>query len=189
MRNIILIPILLTLNFVLKSDGKLINNKIEVTPVESVYEPTEEDLFFMEYEKKADLYLSRKIFKGTPIKGWMLACSARTFYDSTCVLVPLELALTQAQMESGMGLSGLTPKSNPFNVGIHHKNSKIKKTEDGVHEYYKVMVYNYLKCSSVEDLFTNFVDCNGKRYANYEDYENTIKKQYLFIQRWLEKNY
>jgi hypothetical protein len=188
MRNIILIPLLLTLNFILKSDGKLINN-VKVEPlVEYVYEPTEDDLFFMEYEKKADLYLSRKIFKGTPIKGWMLACSARTFYDSTCVLVPLELALTQAQMESGMGLSGLTPKTNPFNVAIH-KNVKFKKTEDGVHAYYKVMVYNYLKCSSVEDVLVNFVNCKGKRYADYEYYEKDLKQQYLFIQRWLDKNY
>lgn len=150
-----------------------------------------EDQTFKIYEKKADLYLQRNIFNGTPIEGWMLAKSAKKTYDSTGVILPLELVLSQAQWESGMGLRGKSPKKNPFNIGEWGDTTVIsfKTTEKGVGYYYLLMAENYLKCKTLDQLLDNFVNCNGHRYAKSEKYEQKIKNQYRFIKSWLDKNY
>ena len=74
--------------------------------------------FFDDYEKRCQLYLDRVCFNGTPITGKLLKSCAKNTYDSTGIIVPLELALSQAQWESGMGLRGRSPKNNPYNIRI-----------------------------------------------------------------------
>lgn len=146
---------------------------------------------FVTYKQKADLYLKRNHFKGTPINGDILSQSAKKVYDSTGILVPLELVLSQAQWESGMGLRGRSPKTNPFNIGEYGNETvvKFKTTKEGVEAYYYLMATKYLKCKTVEELLNDFTNCNGYRYAYGKKYENRVKNQYNFIKKWLNNNY
>jgi hypothetical protein len=147
------------------------------------------DSVFTEYENKADLYLSRDEFEGTPIKGEMLALAAENAYDSTGILLPVELCLAQCQWESGMGLKGRSPKNNPFNIGEYDSGTVMwfDNTFEGVQAYYYFMTTNYLPCKSVDELFVNFTNCDGNRYAS-ANYEEHVPKQYNFIVRWLGKD-
>ena len=148
------------------------------------------DSVFSEYKEKADLYLSREEFEGTPIKGEMLALAAENAYDSTGILLPVELCLAQCQWESGMGLKGKSPKNNPFNIGEYDSGTVIwfDNTFEGVQAYYYLMTTKYLSCSSIHELFNNFVNCSGHRYAS-GSYEEHVPKQYYFIVKWLEDAY
>lgn len=148
------------------------------------------DSTFTEYADKANLYLSREEFEGTPIKGEMLALAAENAYDSTGILLPVELCLAQCQWESGMGLKGKSPTNNPFNVGEYDSGTVMwfDNTFDGTQAYFYFMTTKYLSCSTISDLFKNFVNCNGKRYASGK-YEEHVPQQYYFIVQWLEKEY
>ena len=125
------------------------------------------DSVFTEYQVKADLYLGREEFEGTPIKGEMLSLAAENAYDSTGILLPVELCLAQCQWESGMGLKGKSPINNPFNVGEYDSGTVMwfDSTFDGVQAYYYFMTINYLPCSTIDELFKDFVNCGGHRYA------------------------
>lgn len=146
------------------------------------------DDFFQIYAREADLYLQR--FPGTPLNGQILANSARRSYEKYSVIVPLELALAQAQLETGMGRKGRNPETNPFNVAEYDTKTakRFTKIEDGVQAYYNLIARDYLANKSLKSLFSNFVNVNGRRYASSPTYEKTIHKQYNFIRRWLEKN-
>lgn len=149
------------------------------------------DYIFNDYHDKAELYLSQEQFYGTPIKADMLSLAARNAYDSTGILLPLELALSQAQWESGMGMTGRSPEKNPYNVG-EWDNGTVKYFEttfDGIQAYYYLMCNDYLKCKSLNELFINFTNCGGFRYASTPTYERKIKYQYFHIQQWLKENY
>jgi len=148
------------------------------------------DSVFNDYKKRGDLYLSRKIFKNTPLSGELLTLCARNTYDSTGILIPIELVLIQAQFESSMGLEGKSPKRNPFNVGEHDNGTTLwfDTTFDGVQAYYYLMANNYLRCKSVEELLVDFVNCNGRRYASRPEYENLLHTQYRMVKNWLDKN-
>jgi hypothetical protein len=157
------------------------------------YEPIENEAWidstFSDYAKRADLYLSRPQWQGTPLNGEMMALCARNAYDSTGILLPVELALTQAQHESSMGRKGRSPKNNPFNVGEYDSGTVMwfDSTFDGVQEYYYQMVNNYLRCHTAEELLINFVNCSGYRYAK-PGYEEHITPTYRKIKRWLDEN-
>lgn len=148
------------------------------------------DSVFTDYEKRADVYLSRGIFKGTPISSEMLTLCAKNTYDSTGIIVPIELVLIQAQFESSMGREGRSPKRNPFNLGESTKRTTLwfETTFDGVQAYYYLMANKYLKCKSVEELLLDFTRCDGKRYAENPNYENLISSEYLRIKRWIDNN-
>lgn len=148
------------------------------------------DSVFTEYKEKANLYLSREEFEGTPIKGEMLALAAENAYDSTGILLPVELSLAQCQWESGMGLKGKSPKNNPYNIGEYDSGTVLwfDDTFDGVQAYYYFMTTKYLSCNTLSELFKNFVNCNGHRYASGK-YEEHVPKQYYFIVNWLEDKY
>lgn len=149
------------------------------------------DSVFAIYKNQADLYLSQEKFKGTPLNGEILALAARNAYDSTGILVPICLALAQAQWESAMGTMGRSPIKNPYNIGEHDSGTVLyfETTFDGVQAYYYLMCKKYLSCKSLNELFTNFTNCNGNRYASNESYEQTIKTQYFQIQKWIKDNY
>jgi len=146
------------------------------------------DSVFHDYQVRADLYIKTR-FPKSPVKGEVLALAAHNAYDSTGILLPVELALAQCQWESGMGLKGRSPKNNPFNIGEYDSGTVVwfDNTFEGVQAYYNVMCNDYLSCHSLSELFTNFVNCNGYRYAS-GPYEDLVPKQYYFIKRWLKKN-
>ena len=149
-------------------------------------------MVFKKYEKDAQLYLDREHFKGTPLSGKLLRECAKKTYDSTGIIVPLELALSQAQWESGMGLKGRSPKNNPYNIGewntLGITTMTFNSTKHGVQSYYNLIAKKYLKERSVKELFKDFIDLNGHRYASSKLYEKDISKQYYYIVRWIEKN-
>jgi hypothetical protein len=143
------------------------------------------DSLFLDYEKRANFYLLNK-FKDSPIKGYMLATSAKDAYLSTGVFLPVELALAQAQIESGMGMVGRTPDKNPFNIGEYdtHTEMRFKNTYEGVNAYYKYMTSNYLSCKPIDILLKNFTNCNGYRYASKQNYEEELSNLYLYIVKY-----
>jgi hypothetical protein len=147
------------------------------------------DSVFTEYAMKANLYLSRDVFEGTPIKGEMLALAAENAYDSTGILLPVELCLAQCQWESGMGLEGKSPTNNPFNVGEYDSGTVMwfDNTFEGTQAYFYFMTTKYLKCKTIGELFESFVNCSGHRYASGK-YEEHVPEQYYFIVDWFEEN-
>jgi len=148
------------------------------------------DSVFKDYKLRADLYLNRPIFKGTPLNGDILSLCAINAYDSTGILLPVELALSQAQWESGMGREGKSPIKNPYNIGEHDSGTVkwFESTFDGVQAYYYFMCNNYLRCKSIDELFYNFTDCGGHRYASGEQYEEKVRSLYYSIKKWIDSN-
>jgi hypothetical protein len=146
------------------------------------------DSVFLYYQYRARVYLSSPRFENTPITPEMLSLAARNAYDSTGIILPLELALAQAQWESGTGMHGRSPRRNPFNVGEWDTGTVLyfESTFEGVQAYYYEMCTNYLSCRSLNSLLNNFVNCNGHRYASEPQYETLIKTQYYTIQHWID---
>lgn len=146
------------------------------------------DSVFSDYEKRAKIYLTSK-YPNSPIEPGMLALAAHNAYDSTGILVPVEFALTQAQLESSMGTKGRSPVNNPFNIGEYDSGTVMwfDSTFDGIQAYYYFVTRNYLKCKSLDMLFKNYTNCNGHRYASKPTYEVEVKKQYLYILNFIDK--
>lgn len=144
------------------------------------------DSVFSEQEARAELYLAR--FENTPIEAHMLRLAAENAFDSSGIVVPIELALAQAQWESSMGTRGRSPVRNPFNIGEYDNGTVMwfDSTFDGVQAYYYYITNNYLKCNSLDQLFKEFVNCSGHRYAIEETYEKIIYEQYDFIIRYID---
>ena len=149
------------------------------------------DSVFLGYNKRVSLYLAQEEFYGTPLNGDILTLAARNAYDSTGILLPYELALSQAQWESNMGRAGRSPINNPYNVGEYDTGTVqyFEDTFDGVQAYYYLMCNNYLSCKSLNQLFVSFTNCNGNRYASKSTYERTVKYQYYHIKQWVDENY
>jgi hypothetical protein len=187
-RNIILLPTLLflTVGFVL---GLLVTKTtIEyVTTTNYKMIGTQEwiDSTFQDYEQRAEIYLKK--FKNTPIKAHMLRLAAHNAYDSTGIILPVELALTQAQMESSMGTKGRSPINNPFNVGEYDDGTVLyfESTFEGIQAYYYLMCRNYLGCKEIDILFKNFTNCHGNRYASKPSYEVEVEKQFLYVKKYI----
>ncbi len=145
---------------------------------------------FKEYKVRANAYLKRDKWKGTPLTGEMFAKGAKKAYKKHGVLVPVELALAQAQFESHFGTKGLSPKNNPFNVGEYdsHTELEFNSPQEGIDAYFNVMSKDYLKDKTVDELLDDFVNYNGNRYASNENYEKTLKSQISYNKRWIDKN-
>lgn len=142
---------------------------------------------FQDYGKKAQQYLDRDVFLGTPITGEMLAKAARDTYAKTGKIIPLNLALAQAQFESAMGMKGRNPLTNPYNVGEFDEGTKqrFNSTQEGISAYYDLMAKDYLNNKTADDLLKNFVNKRGSRYASNKEYEKGLKKQMEYIDRYL----
>jgi len=142
---------------------------------------------FKDYGEKAQQYLNRDVFIGTPITGEMLAKAARDTYAKTGKIIPLNLALSQAQFESAMGMKGRSPQTNPYNVGEFDEGTKqtFETTQEGVSAYYDLMAKDYLNDKSPDDLLKNFVNKDGNRYASNKGYEKGLKEQMGYIDRYL----
>jgi hypothetical protein len=143
-----------------------------------------------DYENRAGIYLER--FHETPIESWMMAAAAYTVFDSTGILVPLELALSQVQLESSIGTKGRSHINNPFNVGERDSSTVLcfKSTFEGVQAYYFLMAKDYLKCKTLDELFeTNFSNCSNQNYATSKTYGISVKKQYYYIIKYIDDRY
>lgn len=152
-----------------------------------------EGIDWLEYKRRGDIYLRRGKFINTPITGDILKKCAMTVYDSINVFIPVELALAQAQWESGMGLRGRTPKNNPCNLGEYTDKTVLRynSTIEGMMAYYFLIGRNYLDYGNktVFDLFKNNMrDKNGYRYASSDNYGTRVGKQYHFIVKWINNN-
>jgi len=124
-------------------------------------------------------------------QGEIFAKAAFAYYDTNWILLPVELALAQCQIESAFGTTGRSKVNNPFNVNEwDSKTVKIyHSTYEGVCDYYKFMTVKYLGCGRrIEDLFVNFVNCNGNRYASSDGYEVAVRNQYYYNKKWLMDN-
>lgn len=149
------------------------------------------DSIFNEYKKKAEIYLSQEKYSDVPINAEMLTLAARNTYDSTGILVPLELVFAQLKIETNMGRVGKSPKNNPFNIGEYDNKTIMYFDEPfkGVQKYYYVIASNYLKCKDIHHLLKNFSNCNNYRYASDSLYEEKISSEYYKIKKWLIRNY
>jgi len=148
------------------------------------------DSVFIDYEKRAQVYLSRPEFTGTPLNAKLLTLCAKNTYENTNVLVPVELALLQAQIESSMGRAGRSPENNPYNIGESTNGTTMwfDSTFEGTQAYFNLMAKKYLKCKSVEELLLNFTNCEGHHYAESGEYEIKMSSEYIRIKRWIDNN-
>lgn len=184
--SIVLLTNLLTFRITKTNYQCVSDNSLENILSNYKYYKTEIDSIFDDYENRVNIYLTK--FPKTPINAQMLRLAAYNAWDSTGILLPLELALSQAQIESGMGFYGRSPKNNPYNIG-EWDGKTVKwfdNTFDGVQSYYYTMCLNYLSCKGVEELLEDMKNCQGYSYASCEEYPQKIKDQYLYIAQYIE---
>ena len=95
-----------------------------------------------------------------------------------------------------MRMYGMRDKDH---VEIHGMNSRLDEIQaailsvklrylDKFNHQRNLIAKKYLKERSVKELFKDFIDLNGHRYASSKLYEKDISKQYYYIVRWIEKN-
>lgn len=142
---------------------------------------------FEEYASHANLYLGRPRFRKTTLTGELLAAKAQKVWEEQGILIPVELALAQAQLESAFGTRGKSAVSNPFNLGENDHGTTIvfETQEQGVQRYFEVMASDYLSFQDVEQLSQNFVNKRNKRYATSQDYERKLRRQMKYIKRYI----
>ena len=146
------------------------------------------------YAAQAQKYLNRPAFSGSPIDGSMMARGAQNAYYNYNRQVPLDLALAQGQFETKLGTAANTSgrpnkKTNPWNVGEYDNGTMLKfpDTMAGVQAYYNLMAKKYLATRTPEQLYKNFVNTAGNRYASDSRYEKKIGDQATFISKFLNK--
>ena len=146
------------------------------------------DSLFNDYEFRAKIYLSQPKFKLSSIKAPMLRLAAYNMYEETGIVLPVELSLAQAQIESSMGTKGRSPVNNPYNIGEYDSGTVMwfNDTYDGIEAYYRFMCKNYLKCKSLDILFKSFTNCGGKRYASNPEYEVKVSSLYYSTKRYID---
>lgn len=148
---------------------------------------------YQNYYDKADKYLSRDIFKGTTLTAKDIADAANEFYIESNYQYPLDLLLTQAQIESKLG-KALKSKHNYFNVGNTDSGATrdFPSAKNSVKDYMTLMYNNYLNKGqkNVEELLKpkGFVNYEGSRYASNPDYENMLSSQMQFINNYLKNH-
>ena len=148
------------------------------------------DTLFIEYSKRAAAYLSRPLFNGTPLTGEMLANCAKAAWQKHGVIIPVELALAQAQLETRLGTGGRAGhRTNPYNLGEWDGRTSpgFKTTELGVLAYYELLASRYFTGGRTEnDLFVRFIDKEGYYYATAE-YGPAVKETFIYIRGWIDK--
>lgn len=155
--------------------------------------PTEPSGFnYQAYYDKANKYLSRPVFKGTALTAKDIADAAQDFYGSTNYEYPLDLLLTQGQIETKLGKT-LKSQHNYFNVGNTDSGATrdFPSAKDSVKNYMELMYNDYLAKGqkSPEDLLKpqGFVNYRGSRYASAPNYETELDKQRQYISGYINK--
>ena len=108
-------------------------------------------------------------------------------YDIDIIFV-----LAQGQIESHYGTRGIAAKTNSvFNVHsfddvsadqINKSGKGYKHPDFSVRPYLDLLQRKYLVDGKTErDMFSNFVDSNGNRYASADNYEQSLMNTYLKI--------
>jgi len=144
------------------------------------------------YADQAQSYLDRPAFGGTPLTGKMFANSASNTFARTGTHVPVDLALSQGQWESGMGRKGRSPANNPFNVGEFDDKTvrTYKSPQQGMQAYYDLIANKYLTGGQkVKDLYKNFAWAADPelRYASRKTYEKDVGNQAKYIREFIRK--
>lgn len=103
--------------------------------------------------------------------------------------IDLKFVLVQGQLESSFGSLGIAAKTNSvFNVHSYDNKSARDIINEGkgyshpnqsVRPYLNLLRKRYLVDGKTEmDMFDNFVDKDGKRYASAENYEQSLMSAY-----------
>lgn len=128
-----------------------------------------------------------KILKKYPksrIKASDLYNASLKTYEKHNIVVPAELAIAQAIVETSLGNSGVgKSRNNPYSINSRKGYKRYKLISDGVLEYYDMMARNYLRCRSTEQLLQNFKNCKGGKYATSNKYLPYLRKIYYEIKK------
>lgn len=103
--------------------------------------------------------------------------------------VDVRFAMAQAQVESHFGTKGMAAKTNiVWNVktydnrtldDIRKHNDDFKHPDESIEPYLSLLVNSYfVDGKTEEDMFINFVNKDGKRYASNTNYENAMLSVY-----------
>lgn len=109
----------------------------------------------------------------------------------------IKFALAQGQLESHFGTEGVAAKTNMvWNVGAYdnksaediindkNKNTAPSHPDESIEPYIKLLYASYLVDGKTEkDMFDNYVDKDGKRYASNVNYEKILYGIYERIGR------
>lgn len=134
---------------------------------------------FQKYVAICDTFI-RKYSNPLGITGSMMAYAAKNAYNRYGNYVPPELALSQMAIEGGLNgdpQSRPIRTKNPFNVGNVDDGSNIyhNRVQSGINAYYNLIARSYIGDGiKVNDLFNNFVNKKGMRYASARGYEQAI---------------
>jgi hypothetical protein len=101
-----LIMIFVCSTMFLSTIGSNLNTRAMANEPQIVTAVDPTDTLFTEYRLRATAYLSRPLFTGTPLTGEMLATCAKLAWQRWRVIIPVELALAQAQLETRLGTGG-----------------------------------------------------------------------------------
>ena len=99
--------------------------------------------------------------------------------------IDVRFAMAQAEAESHFGTKGMAAKTNVvWNVKAYDdttveemkkKGHDVKHPDMSIEPYLKLLTTTYLVDGKTEyDMFDNFVDVNGKRYASNPEYEKMV---------------
>ena len=142
--------------------------------------------------EKTKKYLARDVFAGASLKAEDIANAMINFEAKTGYKYPLDLLLSQAQIETHFGKE-LKSKHNYFNVGNDDDGNVINfaSPEESILNYMNLMYNDYLQKGKKDyhDLLVDkkFVNYQGNRYASNPTYERELKGQSEFINRFLNK--
>lgn len=144
-----------------------------------LYDPqvkTLDSIFRLE-ENIITQFQTNKFLISSPLQPQYFINAMWEVYQETCVVVPVELAISQVILESAAGTRGRSALNNPFNVGEWDNGTKISFSHpsDGIKAYYRLMANDYLQKRDMEDLLINFLNKNGHRYASDVNYERKLK--------------
>lgn len=134
---------------------------------------------------------SKKILEHYPkskINAEDLYSIAIEINDEFGIIVPYELALGQAIIETGLGAVGVgKTRNNPYSINSKKGYVRYSTVKDGIRGYYRIMARRYLNCKTQEQLLKNFVNCSKRRYASFVGYEIKLKKQITFLRKLINK--
>lgn len=128
-----------------------------------------------------DQYI-QEIGPGSCVNGFILVDMCDK-YD-----IDLKFALAQGHIESHFGTKGIASKTNSvFNVmsfddlsaqDIIAKGKGYSHPDHSIEPYMKLLTTKYLIDKTEKDLFVEFVNINGERYASNKNYENQLLNIY-----------